>query len=326
MRQALFVFVTVAVTVLVLTAVSYTVARAAIRQQIRLRLQTAAEDRAEMLRMYVDQQHERAQLVASRTRLRQLLSERNRGQIEPDAFVQQSQRILKDALQNTRDFLEISITDLQGNVVATNNPRRLGDNLAPITISSAAVRHLTWANRWARTEGYLAQLTHPIRGQDDTTLGVLMIRLSLRSLAGLLTDPTGLEKTGEVIVGRREGDQIQFLFASPRDGRLTVPWTEAPSLAKAIAGKEGFDLNHFGGDSVLVVYRPVAFQPGERLWGMIAKIDAREAFAPMTSLRQFCGLSASPCCCRPWPPRMPWPAAVHADHAPGRLGRRAGPG
>ncbi len=109
-----------------------------------------------------------------------------------------------------------------------------------------------------------------------TDLGPIMI---------LLLDPHGLGETGEVLVGWKRGDKIR-LPLPPREGfRLSeVPAEEFPSLSKGIAGEFGFTrTTDYREHDVLVSYRPLGSAFPD--WGLIAKLDSDEAYAPVARLR-----------------------------------------
>ena len=105
-------------------------------------------------------------------------------------------------------------------------------------------------------------------------------------IAGFLTDPHGLGETGEVLVGVDDGDSIRLILPPGRrlaSGRGGVR-ASFPSLSAAIAGRFGFMRTiDYRDQDVLVAYRPVGIgYPG---WGLIAKIDSAEAYAPVDRLR-----------------------------------------
>ena len=74
---------------------------------------------------------------------------------------------------------------------------------------------------------------------DGRQLGVLMIRLDLGPLAELLAQRTGPEETGEVIVGRREGDRIRYLFRSRRDGRAAISRARSAAVSWMLVRSPG---------------------------------------------------------------------------------------
>ena len=132
---------------MLLTAVSHALAHVTLRHQIEQRLRVATADRAQMVRLYVDQQHERMRLVTSRTRLRQLLILQRQKQILQPAFREETQQILQDVLGRSHGFGEIWIADMQGTVIAGTSPGDWTPTWHRTPISSAACWSRIWANR-----------------------------------------------------------------------------------------------------------------------------------------------------------------------------------
>ncbi len=92
----------------------------------------------------------------------------------------------------------------------------------------------------------------------------------------------GFSETGEFVVGRRNGDQIEFLteFRFPGDGvRRTVPLTteRAAPMRRALNNESGWMVGlDYRGEQVLAAYEPI----GELDVGLVAKVDMREVRAP----------------------------------------------
>src|SRR5262249_61241602 len=99
----------------------------------------------------------------------------------------------------------------------------------------------------------------------------------------LLADTTGLGQSGEVMVGTRLGEKVRYLLPPLHDPESTeVPLATMPAMAHAIRGHEGFmHTVDYRGVEVLAAYRPV----GSQGWGIVAKIDVAEAYAPVKRLR-----------------------------------------
>ena len=95
----------------------------------------------------------------------------------------------------------------------------------------------------------------------------------------LLANRTGLETTGEVLVGTREGDRAKFLFCSadPAPSRPAA-CAKYRLWPKQSTERKGFDVERFGDEQVLVAYQPVDYdRASDPPWGMIAKVSAQEA-------------------------------------------------
>ena len=104
-------------------------------------------------------------------------------------------------------------------------------------------------------------------------------------IASILMDTSGLDETGEVLVGVKQAESIRLITPT----RARTPMSEErasgmPALASAIKGEFGSSrTSDYRGKDVLVAYRPVG--RGFTGWGLIAKIDTNEAHAPVRQLQ-----------------------------------------
>ena len=119
-----FVVLPVALATVALTLSGYAYVREMLRDNLRERLHLHGEGLREVVRAYAGQQEERVSLVASRTRLRQLLRQRLDGEIARAPFLEQTRRILLDAQRSTRGFVDVRIADPEGRVPGRRTPCR----------------------------------------------------------------------------------------------------------------------------------------------------------------------------------------------------------
>jgi two-component system, NtrC family, sensor kinase len=99
------------------------------------------------------------------------------------------------------------------------------------------------------------------------------------------SDPQRLGKTGEVLVGVRDRDRTRFLIP-PRltPGEIEFPASRTPAMNRAVAGERGFMWTQDRlGREVLAAFRPVRYEA----WGLVAKMDVAEAYAPVNRLRRL---------------------------------------
>lgn len=284
LKQTAFVAVIVVLTGGTLILAGQHFVRRLLVDQINQRLILAASDRQVLLLTYLRQQEERIALVASRTRLRQLVDEHTGGRIQDEAFRSESRRILVDAQKSSDDFIAISITNAAGIVITSTDVEELGRDYS---INPTFLEGRRWKSVGVprRVGGvYQTLLAAPILSSDAKPLGVAIVILDSAPMIGFLTNTTGLGESGEVLVGTQFGGQVEFLL--PTRHRQTTPMAlaNAPAMSGAIRGETGFmKTRDYRGVDVLAAYRPV----GYRDWGLVAKIDVREAYQPVARLNRI---------------------------------------
>ncbi len=285
-RNTLFVATVVILTAGLLGHLAYVTARNILHDNIHNRLKLIASERSARLESYAHQQLERAALVAGRTRLVELLQDYATGKSTPTEFRKNADQILRDAQENTLNIHEIWVTNPQGNVIAASEPAHLDWSFAddPDFLAGRTRPHLGVPQK---VDGnWLAYAAVPIRSEQNHLLGVVMVQHNATRLWSLVEDRTGLEKTGEIRVGRRSGDAVHFLFSSAGEKGSSEPLWNVPPMARALNGEQGAEVTHYHGTDVLAAYQPVSYQPDKNPpWGLVAKMDLDEAYAPVTRLR-----------------------------------------
>lgn len=124
--------------------------------------------------------------------------------------------------------------------------------------------------------------------KEGEVIGVVVFQLENREAYALMQDYTGLGKTGETLIGSKIGNEAVFINPLRHDPqaaftrKVAIGSTQALPIQKAVQGIEGSGLSiDYRGEEILAVWR---YLPSPR-WGMVVKIDSRESFAPVVSLR-----------------------------------------
>jgi len=287
-KQALFVAGLVVLCAGVVSAVGYFVARGILRDQIHERLNVVAADRRTRLENYATHQLHQVGLIASRTRLREVLEDYLDGAVGLEVFRDESEQILRDALQSDPEQRAVWIVDLDGRVLTSTDDERLDADFSTQEdfLEGQRHRHLGVPHE---VDGSLRiHVSAPARGDGGQLLGVVMIALDVAPLHELLSDTTGLGETGEVLVGTEVGGRLRYLL--PRSGRNDVPppIKELPPMQAALRGARGHGTSEVCGEEVLAAYAPAAYQPtAERTWGVVAMLSTDEAYAPVARLRRL---------------------------------------
>ncbi|MCK4776306.1 MAG: HAMP domain-containing protein, partial [Candidatus Krumholzibacteria bacterium] len=224
--------------------------------------------------------------VASRTQLRKLIEEHVYGGLDAADIRPGTAAILRDAKQSTQGFVDIWIVGTDGRVITATDDSYLGRDFSDTADFQSGLFWPCLGEPDFVGGAPYATIATPAKTNDGRLLGVVMVLLDAAKLIELLTDSYGLGETGEILVATQSDDEIRYLIA-PRDGAFVVDATRVPIMAAAIAGESGFESTSYHGVDVLARYSPIEYQPHEvQSWGLVAKMDAAEAYAPVAALGQ----------------------------------------
>ena len=285
-----FVTLLVALATAVLTLAGYGFVREMVRDNLREQLSLHGAGLREVILAYAGQQEERVSLVASRTRLRQLLRRRLDGEMALEPFLTESRRILLDAQGSTRGFLDIRIADPAGRVITATDEASLGRDLSQDPAYLRGRSEATLGLPRPAGGGHRATLGAPARTNEGRELGVVMVVLDVSPLVGLVNTIRSGYETAEIRLATRLGERIRYLFPIPPEASvLEAEAGDDAAMDRALAGHAGFlDTHPYRGREVVAAYRPA----GYRGWALVAQVDAAEAYRPVERLRGLALLAA----------------------------------
>lgn len=271
-------------TIVCLSLVSYVFARNTLRREINERLSVVASDRQKLVLGFIELQKDRVQSIASRLLLRELLGTLADGQTPSPALLESQATSLHDAQRLVPHVRAIWIADLTGQVILSTDAERTHRNEATrVEFKEGLSQAGFFLQRDQHRRDYIV-LSAPARYPKDRVVGVVFLLVDVAPFQALLADRQGISETGEVKLGARDGDKIALILSGERRDDLEIDPAQSPAMAAAIDGKTGFMATHDrNGTEVLAAYRPV----GYRDWGIVSKIDADEAYAPIASLRNM---------------------------------------
>ncbi|HKZ98903.1 MAG TPA: ATP-binding protein [Thermoplasmata archaeon] len=285
-----FTFLLIALIPLVSGSVlAFTVSERALTEQVLNQLSSVSSIQASRIDGILDQNLERLNLVTSRTQLRITLENYTRDP-RPE-YVDRMNLIILDAKAPVGDFEEISVLTLNGSVVASTNPAAIGTNYSGEEIfARGQIENVTDLIFLDIDRTVKLHLAGPLI-LSDQLIGVLVIRSSVATIAASVQDYSGLGRTGETTLARKDGDgdglylmPLRFDPFAALNRSVSRNDSTSPTI-RALSGTVGVftDTVDYRGVPVLVATEYIE----EADWGLTVKIDREEAFAPVVQLQGF---------------------------------------
>jgi diguanylate cyclase (GGDEF)-like protein len=129
----------------------------------------------------------------------------------------------------------------------------------------------------------------PLYDLDDRLIGVVACEIETDSLFTLIRGSMGLGRSGVTLLGKKDGGAIVFLNPLRHDPdaalrkRIRIGDTVAVPIQLAACGVNGSGLScDYRGAKVVSAWNYIPTLK----WGIVTKIDASEAFAPIIELRR----------------------------------------
>lgn len=132
--------------------------------------------------------------------------------------------------------------------------------------------------------------TAPATDLNDVQTGVIALEIDMTPVYRIIQDNTGMGFTGESVVGKKLGDEVLYLSPLKYDPNaalkrsVTIGSKVAIPVQNAVLGKTGSGITvDYRGKNIIGAW---TYLPSLD-WGLAAKIDADEAFADVTNLRNI---------------------------------------
>ncbi len=126
--------------------------------------------------------------------------------------------------------------------------------------------------------------------QDGMVRGFIAVQLNTEKIYALTSDYKGLGSTGEILLGLKINTDVVFANPLRHDPgaafskKIVIGSPLALPAQQAVQGIDGSGTStDYRGEQVLAVWK---YLPSAR-WGLVAKIDTKEAFAPVIAVRNW---------------------------------------
>ena len=292
-------------------ALSYSQARSQLSREITSELRIIADCRARLLESYV---RERKKLVTALSvsptilaSMEQLVQAfKTKGLDAPDyAEIDRRLRPFLAFRKDELEFHDLLLLSCDGHVVfSVAREKDLGTDLkvgpykeSPLAqafhnASRSLTTEIADFDFYAPSNRVAAFVATPLK-KEGKVAGLLAAQLDLDQISAIASDYAGLGQTGEIVLGRKIGDDAVFLTPTRHDPRAAFhrhySLSDFPHqpLAEAVRGVNGEGASRdYLGRQVWAEWR---YLSGLH-WGMVVKVDEDEVFAPLAELRST-GLS-----------------------------------
>ena len=248
-------------------------------------LDSVATIQTHRIEQSVSQNYDKLHLIKSRTSLLSALDRFLSGRNENDR--DDMIRVIVSARDGVKTFEKISVLTTSGEVVASTDPDEIGRNLNEKECLLSGLHQdsvhifLLDDNKKLRTH-----FSGPLI-LDQRLLGVVVITDNTDYLLSLVSDYTGLGKTGETLLARKnENGDALFLTPLRFDTNAALVRIE-PDMSRPIniaLSKGAQTINDAFDYRGVPVFAATRYLP-DLGWGLVAKIDRAEALEPIDALR-----------------------------------------
>ncbi|KAI5064609.1 hypothetical protein GOP47_0021279 [Adiantum capillus-veneris] len=244
-------------------------------EEIDRRLLTVSTLRQEQLKDYLISETDKAGLIATRVLINNYLSNRagsNKSLAEFD---------LKSAVSVISDFLHAAVYDSEGELVISTGKLESQNLLRPGDVAALQSKKLLFGYPTQTSRGWVYNISTAIY-RKQRLIGVLLTWVNATKLERLVYDGTGLQGTGELLVGVPQDPKTVRLLFPPLQNPAVAELPFGGAMARAINGETGIRRERdYNGVKTIAAYRPVGFMR----WGLLAKLEVREAYAPVRNVR-----------------------------------------
>ncbi len=224
-----------------------------------------------------------------------VLSGHTKGMTDPE--YRKAKKMLDDQLktfQMAMGYLDVMLVDASGRILYVSNPAHATQMLRSFPDRKAFEEgregiYFTdvFVNELTRNQFEMYGVA-PVRDLQGNFAGEVVIEIDMGPIYVFIQDITGLGKTGEALIAKKEGGKTLYLSPLKYDSnaalKKTVDLREkiAVPAIKAVQGENGSGITYdYHGEEVLAAWRYI---PSLR-WGLVTKIETAEAFAPVRKLQ-----------------------------------------
>ncbi|MEB3341213.1 ATP-binding protein [Okeania sp.] len=244
-----------------------------LRRNQERNLQSALRTKRLTVEVFLSRAKDIASQISSRTQARVNLEIYNRNPNNSAVAVSKVKLYLTDALNQTEDVVGISRLGLDNKLIV-----ELGIPI-PQKFWNLPVKKAKISNPISIDNKLYFMITQPVHNSQKQRIGTDFVLFKMQGLEKIITDNTGVGKTGEVFLGTLEKQQLKLFLSSKN---------QSNSLSESIT-KE-LEKTLFSQDSGVIFVKPKFWNYGQIIayeslsevnWGLAIAVERQELYAPV---------------------------------------------
>lgn len=271
--------------------IDFTYTKGDLEKRILTDLVAVSNAKATTIKTLVEEDFEDVRDVANRVMIKNPLAKIAAGSGEITALKAQIFTGVESAEESSKTIENVTIIGMDGKVLVSTSPGITGDDFSESVFFINGKKDIYLGLPFMYRGKFVYEMSAPIVNTEqggNEVVGVARVMIDQTRLYNILRDYSGLGNTGETVLGKRRGDDI--LFIGPlreqhnRKSKLRIPIKSklAIPMRAAINKKTGFGVGlDYRGIEVLTAYYYIPISD----WGLVVKIDKKEAFKPIDDLR-----------------------------------------
>ena len=273
-------------------AIVYIIVKDNLQKSIYNNLATAVTSRANHIETYLKMLEISVGQLSKSVILENFLKIKDREDSRQNEAFQQAMQMLKRTKEANPSIFEFLLLDATGKVVASSNESNIGADKSTDAIflggqKKTFIKDVYYSQ--SVKEPLIAVSAPFLDSHTGEFLGVLVARVRLNELNNIVTNRTGLGKTGEIYIVNKYGYMItpsRFTEDAVLKQRVDTENVRRVRLHKGrehvLSEEEMANVfPDYRGQKVLGTHE---FIP-QMQWAVLAEINAKEAFAPLAELR-----------------------------------------
>jgi PAS domain S-box-containing protein len=200
--------------------------------------------------------------------------------------------------QDTYEYVDIMLTNAEGRIIyafAPEHEHEIGTfihNRDEVIQKTRAGIYVGDAHKTTLDEHpYTAYLAAPVHVEGNSAPGLIRLEFDMRAIYGAMEGNPDLASSFEImLVARAPDDKVLFISPLKYDPAalmtrsISIGSKEALSAQKSVSGESGSGSStDYRGRATLAQWRPIPSTG----WGLIAKVDSKEAFLPIEKIRNL---------------------------------------